>query len=154
VIDEGPWGIYYKTGRTGTGIQGGGVPIHLGEDVDLEPYGHENPDHVVGDEFNDYFTAGLAWAHERFRGRGGDWKAKPHGGIGAFTPDNYPVVDFVRPNAYLIMDSNHGFKMIGLGKLVAADILGTRENRLEPFRLSRYERGVTHAASHSPYPWN
>ena len=52
------------------------------------------------------------------------------------------------------MDSNHGFKMIGLGKLVADDILGTRENRLDPFRLSRYERGVTHAASHSPYPWN
>jgi len=154
VIDEGPWGIYYKIGRTGTGIQGGGVPIHLGTDVELEPYGHENPDHVVGDEFTDYFTAGLAWAHDRFRGRGRDWQATPHGGIGAFTPDNYPVVDFVRPNAYLIMDSNHGFKMIGLGKLVADDILGTRENRLDPFRLSRYERGVTHAASHSPYPWN
>ena len=55
----------------------------------------------------------------------------PHGGIGAFTPDNYPVVDLALPNAYLIMDSNHGFKMIGLGKLVANDILGGGESRLD-----------------------
>jgi hypothetical protein len=52
------------------------------------------------------------------------------------------------------MDSNHGFKMIGLGKLVARDILGGGESRLDAFRLSRYEQGVTHAVSHSPYPWN
>ena len=52
------------------------------------------------------------------------------------------------------MDSNHGFKMIGLGKLVANDIVGGGESRLDPFRLRRYELGVTHAVSHSPYPWN
>jgi glycine/D-amino acid oxidase-like deaminating enzyme len=154
VIEDGPWGIYYKVGRRGYGVQGGGVPIKLGVEVDLEPYGHENPDHVVGDEFTDYFTAGLAWAHRRFRGKGREWRADPHGGVGAFTPDNYPIVDFVRPNAYLVLDSNHGFKMIGMGKLVARDIVGGGESRLEPFRLSRYESGVTHAASHSPYPWN
>jgi methylglutamate dehydrogenase subunit A len=154
VLDEGPWGIYYKIGKRGFGVQGGGVPIRLGSDVDLEPYGHANPDHVVGDEFTDYFTAGLAWAHGRFRGKGNEWHADPHGGIGAFTPDNYPVVDFVRPNAYVILDSNHGFKMIGLGKLVANDIVGGGESRLDPFRFSRYESGVTHAVSQSPYPWN
>lgn len=154
VIDDGPWGIYYKIGRRGFGVQGGGVPIRLGNEVELEPYGHANPDHIVGDEFTDYFTAGLAWAHTRFRGKGSDWHAEPHGGIGAFTPDNYPVVDFVRPNAYLILDSNHGFKMIGLGRLVANDIVGGGESRLDPFRLSRYESGVTHAVSQSPYPWN
>jgi glycine/D-amino acid oxidase-like deaminating enzyme len=154
VIEDGPWGIYYKIGKRGFGVQGGGVPIRLGTDVELEPYGHANPDHVVGDEFTDYFTAGLAWAHGRFRGKGREWHADPHGGIGAFTPDNYPVVDFVRPNAYVILDSNHGFKMIGLGKLVANDILGGGENRLDPFRFSRYESGVTHAVSQSPYPWN
>jgi hypothetical protein len=44
--------------------------------------------------------------------------------------------------------------MIGLGKLVANDILGGGEDRLEPFRFSRYESGVTHAVSQSPYPWN
>ena len=154
VIADGAWGIYYKIGRRGFGVQGGGVPIELGTDVELEPYGHGNPEHVVGDEFTDYFTAGLAWAHTRFRGRGDAWHAEPHGGIGAFTPDNYPIVDFALPNAYVIMDSNHGFKMIGLGKLVANDLVGGGESRLDPFRLSRYERGVTHAVSRSPYPWN
>lgn len=154
VLDPGPWGIYYKIGRRGFGVQGGGVPIRLGTEVQLEPYGHENPAHVVGDEFADYFTSGLAWAHGRFRGKGNDWHRDSHGGIGAFTPDNYPIVDSVRPNAYVIMDSNHGFKMIGMGKLVAGDILGGGEPRLDPFRLSRYEAGVTHAVSHSPYPWN
>jgi glycine/D-amino acid oxidase-like deaminating enzyme len=154
VLEDGAWGIYYKIGKRGYGVQGGGVPIRLGTDVDLEPYGHDNPDHVVGDEFTDYFTAGLAWAHGRFRGRAHDWHADPHGGIGAFTPDNYPVVDFVRPNTYVILDSNHGFKMIGMGKLVAEDILGGGEPRLDAFRLSRFESGVTHAVSNSPYPWN
>jgi len=154
VIEDGAWGIYYKLGRRGYGVQGGGVPIKLGPEFELEPYGPDNPDHVVGDEFTDYFTAGLAWAHERFRGKSAEWHADPHGGIGAFTPDNYPVVDLALPNAYMIMDSNHGFKMIGLGKLVANDILGGGESRLDAFRLARYEQGVTHAASHSPYPWN
>jgi methylglutamate dehydrogenase subunit A len=154
VLEDGPWGIYYKIGRRGFGVQGGGVPICLGTDAELEPYGHENPDHVVGDEFTDYFTAGLAWAHGRFRGKGREWHADPHGGIGAFTPDNYPIVDFVRPNAYVILDSNHGFKMIGMGKLAATDIVGGGEPRLDPFRFSRYESGVTHAVSSSPYPWN
>src|SRR5439155_699443 len=154
VIEDGAWGIYYKIGRRGYGVQGGGVPIRLGTEVELEPYGHGNPDHVVGDEFTDYFTAGLAWAHKRFRGKGNEWHADPHGGSGAFTPDNYPIVDFALPNAYMVMDSNHGFKMIGLGKLVANDILGGGASRLDAFRLSRYERGVTHAVSNSPYPWN
>ncbi len=153
LLDEGPWGIYYKIGRRGFGVQGGGVPIPLGTEVELEPYA-EREDQVVGDEFTDSFTSGLAWAHERFRGQGPHWHAEPHGGIGAFTPDNYPIVGFVRPNAYVIMDSNHGFKMIGLGKLAARDIVGGGEPRLDPFRLSRYETGATHAVSHSPYPWN
>ena len=130
------------------------MPIRLGPEFEPEPYGPTNPDHVVGDEFTDYFTAGLAWAHERFRGKAAAWKGAPHGGIGAFTPDNYPIVDFVRPNAYVLLDSNHGFKMIGLGKLAANDILDGGESRLDPFRLSRFERGTTHAVSHSPYPWN
>jgi glycine/D-amino acid oxidase-like deaminating enzyme len=154
VIEDGAWGIYYKIGRRGFGVQGGGVPIQLGTEVELEPYGHDNPEHIVGDDFTDYFTSGLAWAHERFRGKGGQWHTDPHGGIGAFTPDNYPVVDFALPNAYMVMDSNHGFKMIGLGKLVANDIIHGREGRLDAFRLSRYEQGVTHAVSNSPYPWN
>jgi methylglutamate dehydrogenase subunit A len=154
VIEDGAWGIYYKIGRRGYGVQGGGGSTRLGPAVAPEPSRHANPDHVVGDEFTDYFTAGLAWAHGRFRGKGSEWHADTHGGIGAFTPDNYPIVDLVRPNAYAILDSNHGFKMIGMGKLVAKDVLGGGESRLDPFRFSRFESGVTHAVSNSPYPWN
>ena len=66
--------------------------------------------------------------------------------------DNYPVCDWVLPNAYAIVDSGHGFKMLALGQLAADDILGG-EGRLDPFRLARFERGETHTASRSPYPW-
>ena len=38
------------------------------------------------------------------------------GGVGAFTADNFPVFDYFRPNVYAIFDSNHGYKMIGVGK--------------------------------------
>src|SRR5439155_1073169 len=73
IIEDGAWGIYYKLGRRGFGVQGGGVPIKLGPEFELEPYGPDNPNHTVGDGFTDYFTAGLAWAHERFRGKSAEW---------------------------------------------------------------------------------
>ena len=40
-------------------------------------------------------------------------------GLGCFTPDNFPVFDKFKENVYIIADSNHGYKMIGVGKLVA-----------------------------------
>ena len=57
-------------------------------------------------------------------------------------------------NVYLIADSNHGYKMIGVGALVAREILGAREEILEPFRFARYAAGNLHPVSHSPYPWS
>ena len=56
------------------------------------------------------------------------------------------------PNAYAIVDSGHGFKLLALGRLAADEFLGG-EPRLEPFRLSRFARGETHTASQGPYPW-
>ena len=53
-----------------------------------------------------------------------------------------------------IADSNHGFKMIGVGKLVAAEIMGETSELLEPFRLSRYAEGKLHPVSASPFPWS
>ncbi len=58
----------------------------------------------------------------------------PNGVGGAFTPDSFPVFDTFRQNAYVIADSNHGFKMIGVGALVAKELLGGRQALLEPFR--------------------
>ena len=44
--------------------------------------------------------------------------------------------------------------MIGVGKLVAGEIMGERSTILEPFRFSRYAEGKLHPVSHSPFPWS
>jgi methylglutamate dehydrogenase subunit A len=150
-VHPGPWGIYWK--QDATGVQGGGLPIPLGEDVEIEPYGRANQE--LDAEFQRYFGAGLAWAMERFRGSGHAADvARPNGGIGCFTPDNYPIIDMVNLNTFFIADSNHGFKMLGAGKEVAAQILDGPRRSLRPFRLSRFEEGDLHPSSHSPFPWN
>ena len=57
-------------------------------------------------------------------------------------------------NCHLIADSNHGYKMIGVGKLVAKEVMGEDQLLLEPFRFSRYEKGKLHPESNSPFPWS
>ena len=104
VIVDGPWGIYFRLGRTGTGIVGGGLPERLDPAASLEPYGEANAAHVAGAGFVELFTAGLARALKRFRGAGDRWDARPGGGVIALTADGYPVLDRVAPNAYLILD--------------------------------------------------
>jgi glycine/D-amino acid oxidase-like deaminating enzyme len=147
----GAWGIYFHMGRTGTGVTGGGLPVLLSE-PELDPYGPANPAHAAEPGFAEFFESGLAAAFGRFRGRSGEWQVTPAGGIVAHTPDNYPVCDWVLPNAYAILDSGHGFKMLALGRLAADDILGG-EPGLDAYRLSRFARGETHIASSGPYPW-
>ncbi|SRR5581483_10030432 len=150
-VDPGPWGIYWK--KDATGVQGGGVPTHLGTDVEIEPYGRAKPE--TDEQFQKYFRAGLAWAMDRFRGEGHRQDvARANGGIGCFTPDHYPIIDFVRPNVFFIADSNHGFKLLGVGKEVAAQLLEGPRRALRAFRLSRYEEGDLHPSSQSPFPWN
>ncbi len=150
-VHPGPWGIYWK--QDATGVQGGGLPIPLGENVEIEPYGRANQ--AMDVEFQRYFGAGLAWAMDRFRGSGHSADVpRPNGGIGCFTPDNYPIIDMVNSNTFFIADSNHGFKMLGAGKEVAAQILDGRRRSLYPFRLARFEEGDLHPSSHSPFPWN
>ena len=64
------------------------------------------------------------------------------------------MFDRSRENVYLVADSNHGFKMIGVGELVADELLGGSSTLLEPFRFSRYARGKLHPVSNSPFPWS
>ena len=64
------------------------------------------------------------------------------------------MFDRFRENGYVIADSNHGYKMIGVGELVADELLGTPRALLEPFRFSRYAQGRLHPVSHSPFPWS
>ncbi len=58
------------------------------------------------------------------------------------------------PSADTCADSNHGYKMIGVGALVAAELTGERQTLLEPFRFSRYAQGRLHPTSNSPFPWS
>jgi hypothetical protein len=44
--------------------------------------------------------------------------------------------------------------MIGVGKLVADDIIGRESDLLRPFRFSRFAEGKLHPVSNSPFPWS
>jgi len=67
---------------------------------------------------------------------------------------SFPIFDRFLENVYMIADANHGYKMIGVGELVAKEILGTESDLLKPFRFNRYEKGELHPTSNSPFPWS
>jgi methylglutamate dehydrogenase subunit A len=152
-IIDGPWGVYFRMGRTGTGVTVGGLPERLGPDAPLDPYGPDNPRHVAADAFQEFAEAALAHVLRRFRGTSGRWESSLHGGVVGLTPDGYPVLDHVLENAYVILDAGHTYKMLALGPLAATDILDGPEPRLEPFRLDRFETGQPQPSSRGPYPW-
>jgi glycine/D-amino acid oxidase-like deaminating enzyme len=157
LITDQLWGLYYKPDFHFNGVQGGAMPAVVEPDADVvrvDPYGPKSPEFVVTDNFADMWTSALAFCQKRFEGKHGVYRSDPSGGIGCFTPDSFPVFDRFRENAYVIADSNHGFKMIGVGELVADDMLGTRSKLLEPFRFSRYAEGRLHPVSKSPFPWS
>lgn len=150
-ITPGPWGIYFKRHHGNT--QGGAVPIGLGTEAEVDPYGPKSPHYTVDEDFVTYWTAGLASSLRRFEGCREKYRHAPSGGIGCFSVDNFPIFDFMRPNAYVIADSNHGFKMVAVGKEVASVLLGKPSKILEPFQFSRFAEGKLHPVSNSPFPW-
>ncbi len=149
--------VYWKNGSERMerpGIQGGGMPVMLGAEANVEPYGHANDEYQAGPEFADYITACMGMFMERFEGIRPNFKERRNGGIGAFTPDNVPIVDWIMPNVYVIADSNHGFKMTGLGKLVAKQVLDSQPvPQLKPFRFSRYAEGAAFGSGTTHSPW-
>ncbi len=46
------------------------------------------------------------------------------------------------------------YVVIGVGALVAKELMDEPQDLLEPFRFSRYETGELHPTSHSPFPWS
>ncbi len=157
LVTDRLWGIYFKPDLNFGGVQGGAMPYVVDRptaEVAVDPYGPASPDFVVGDEFARMWTSGLAHCLKRFEGKAGLFSKEPSGGIGCFTPDSFPVFDVFRENAYVIADSNHGYKMLGVGALVAKELLGEPQPLLEPFRFSRYEQGRLHPTSRSPFPWS
>ena len=157
LLTEEMWGIYYKPDFHFGGIQGGAAPLKVKTDPDqvsVDPYGPESPEFIVGPEFSHMWVSALAHCQKRFEGKISEYKDEPSGGIGAFTPDSFPVFDIFHENCYVIADSNHGFKMIGVGKLVAEEICGEESVLMRPFRFSRYADGNLHPVSNSPFPWS
>lgn len=149
--------IYWKNGAERMdrpGVQGGTIPIRIGPKAVTDPYGHANDEYQAEPEFADYLTSAMGQLMTRFEGSRGSFRERRNGGIGAFTPDNVPIFDWVLPNLYMIADSNHGFKMTGVGKLAAKLLAGgNRVTELEPFALDRFARGRTFGASNSYSPW-
>lgn len=157
LITDKLWGIYYKPDFYFGGVQGGAMPLKINTDPDkvaVDPYGPASPDFIVGEDFRRMWCSALAHCQARFVGQSGKYRDEPSGGIGCFTPDNFPIFDRFCENVYVIADSNHGYKMIGVGELVATELTGTTNRLLEPFRFDRYVRGELHPVSNSPYPWS
>ena len=157
VVTDELWGIYYKPDVNFGGVQGGAMPWVVdapADEVAVDPYGPASTEYVVTEGFERMWTSALAHCHKRFEGKRPLYRKAPTGGIGAFTPDSFPVFDVFGENAYVIADSNHGYKMIGIGALVAKELLGEPQALLEPFRYARFAAGRLHPVSHSPYPWS
>jgi glycine/D-amino acid oxidase-like deaminating enzyme len=148
VTDE-LWGIYFKRDRHG--VQGGASPLVVGDDVKLDPYPQTTN---VDPGYPDMWCAALSHAMSRFEGCRAVYKNARSGGVGAFTADNFPVFDYMKPNVYTILDSNHGYKMIGVGREVAKVLMGEHSSLLYPFRFERFATGDLHPVSNSPYPWS
>ena len=149
LIADELWGIYFKRDRHS--VQGGASPLVVDGEVELDPYPQTTD---VDPAFSDLFCAALSHAMSRFEGCRPLYRHARSGGVGAFTADNFPVFDYLRPNMYAILDSNHGYKMIGVGKEVAAVLLGEHSRLLYPFRFERFTTGDLHPVSSSPYPWS
>ena len=147
-LSDEPWGIYVKRDRDC--VQGGAAPLPMGHDYSVDPY----PTGSVEPSFADEFCAALSRCLGRFDGVRARYRDVRSGGVGCFTADNFPVFDHMRPNAYVIADSNHGYKMVAVGREVARTLLGEHSSLLHPFRYERFATGDLHPVSHSPYPWS
>jgi glycine/D-amino acid oxidase-like deaminating enzyme len=149
LITDELWGIYFKRDRHG--VQGGASPLVVDGDVELDPYPQTTD---VDPAFADMWCAALSHAMSRFEGCRPRYANARSGGVGAFTADNFPVFDHVKPNVYGIFDSNHGYKMIAVGREVASVLVGEHSSLLYPFRFERFATGDLHPVSSSPYPWS
>ena len=157
LITDKMWGIYYKPDFNFKGVQGGSAPYKIIRPVDevkVDPYGPDSPEYQTTDEFAHMWCSALAHCQKRFKGKIKFYHKGPSGGLGCFTPDSFPIFDRFCENVYIIADSNHGYKMIGVGDLVSDEILGKESSLLKPFRFNRYAKGELHPVSSSPFPWS
>ncbi len=147
-LTEEPWGIYVKPDRES--VQGGAAPLTVGPEFEVDPY----PTGSVDPGFPDQWCAALSHCMSRFEGCRDHYVQVRSGGAGAFTADNFPVFDRMRDNVYVAADSNHGYKMIAVGREIARELQGGHSTLLAPFRYERFATGDLHPVSQSPYPWS
>ena len=140
VTDE-QWGIYFKQDKDG--VQGGASPLPKGHDFEVDPY----PTGSAEPTFPDLWCAALS-LHGALRGQPPEVQRGPFRRRGAFTADNFPVFDYMRPNVFVIADSNHGYKMIAVGREVANMVLGEHSSLLHPSATSA-SRPATCTRSHT-----
>jgi len=148
LITDELWGVYFKPDRES--VQGGAQPLPMGEAFEVDPY----PTGTVEEGFPDMWSAALSHCLARFEGARARYRQTRSGGAGAFTVDNFPVFDHMLPNVYVAADSNHGYKMIAVGREIARVLGGEHSTLLHPFRFERFATGDLHPVSHSPYPWS
>ena len=143
---EEQWGIYVKPDRDS--VQGGAQPLPVGESFEVDPY----PTGSVEAGFPDLWCAALSHCMERFEGCRARYRQVRSGGAGAFTADNFPVFDRMLDNVYVAADSNHGYKMIAVGREIARELQGEHSTLLRPFRYERFSTGELHPVSQQPLP--
>jgi glycine/D-amino acid oxidase-like deaminating enzyme len=148
LVTDGFWGNYFK--QDTNGVQGGAAPVVVGHEFEVDPY----PSASVETSFADMWCASLSHCMKRFEGKRATYRNVRSGGVGCFTVDSFPVFDYMRPNVYVVADSNHGYKMIGVGREVARVMTGGESSILYPFRYERFATGDLHPVSNSPYPWS
>jgi hypothetical protein len=148
LITDEQWGVYFKQDRDS--VQGGAEPLPQGHEFAVDPY----PTGSVDPGFPDLWCAALSHCMERFEGCRELYRQVRSGGVGAFTADNFPVFDRMLPNVYVAADSNHGYKMIAVGREIARELTGEHSTLLHPFRYERFASGDLHPVSNSPYPWS
>ena len=157
LITDELWGIYYKPDWHFNGIQGGAAPYKVNtpvNEVAIDPYGPSSPEFISSQDFAHMWVSALAHCHKRFEGMMPKYHREESGGIGCFTADSFPVFDCFRQNVSIIADSNHGYKMLGVGRLVADEVMGSEQELLKPFRFERFAKGELHPTSSSPFPWS
>jgi methylglutamate dehydrogenase subunit A len=148
LVTDAQWGVYFKQDRQS--VQGGAEPLPQGHEFEVDPY----PTGSVEPGFPDLWCAALSHCMERFEDCRPKYRQVRSGGVGAFTADNFPVFDRMRPNVYVAADSNHGYKMIAVGREIAREVTGEHSTLLHPFRYERFATGDLHPVSNSPYPWS
>ncbi|NIB31848.1 hypothetical protein HBB16_09050 [Pseudonocardia sp. MCCB 268] len=139
LITDRMWGICTSpTSAGGVRVQcvAAADPDQPAHEVAVDPYAGDQPEFVVDDSFVRMWTS--AWppaTSSSSRSAKASTQSRP-GGIGAFTPDSFPVFDTFCENAYFIADANHGYKMLGVGEARREAARQTAGAAFAPFQFN------------------